>query len=84
MQNICLRNERTGTNLVLKSDKMFSYFLRVIAGIDAFLVNVYFINDPHSPTTIKEWKPAISEVKQQLGLASPAPFSGGVFLDAVP
>ena len=59
------------------------YFLRAIAGIDAFLVNVYFLNDRHSPTTIQEWKPAISEVKQQLGLVSPAPFSSEVFLDAV-
>lgn len=59
------------------------YFLRVIAGIDAFLVNVYFVNDRHNPTTIQEWKPAISEVKQQLGLVRPVPFSSEVFLDAV-
>ena len=61
------------------------YFLRVVAKIDVFLVNVYFVNDDRSksPTTIHEWKPAISEVKQQLGLVSPVPFSSEVFLDAV-
>lgn len=61
------------------------YFLRVIAGIDAWLVNVYFVNDQHSnsPTTVQEWKPAIREVQQQLGLTTPAPFSGGLLLDAL-
>lgn len=59
------------------------YFLRVIAGIDAFLVNTYFIDDPRSRTTIQEWGPAINGVKQQLGLASPVPFSSEVFLNAL-
>jgi hypothetical protein len=61
------------------------YFLRAVAKIDAFLVNVYFVDDDHStsPTTIHGWKPAIGEVKQQLGLRS-VPFSGEVFLSAIP
>jgi hypothetical protein len=62
----------------------YLYFLRVIAGIDAFLVNVYFVNDRHSPTTIQEWRPAIGKVKLQLELDSPVPFSSEVFLDAIP
>ena len=33
------------------------YFLRVIGGIDAYLVNVYFIADPRSPTSIQDWEP---------------------------
>lgn len=62
------------------------YFLRVVAKIDVFLVNVYFVNDhrSQSPTAIQAWKPAISKVKQQLGLVSPVPFSSEVFLAAVP
>ncbi|MBI1741059.1 MAG: hypothetical protein HY233_07530 [Acidobacteriales bacterium] len=64
------------------------YFLRVVAKIDAFLVNVYFVNDrshrSQRPTTIQKWKPAIGEVKHQLGLVRPVPFSSEVFLDAVP
>src|SRR5208283_614822 len=31
------------------------HFLRAIGGIEAYLVNVYFVNDPHSPTTVEEW-----------------------------
>jgi len=60
------------------------YFLRMIAGIDAFLVNVYFIDDQHSPTTSQEWKTAIPEVQQQLGLTAPVPFCAELFLDALP
>jgi hypothetical protein len=60
------------------------YFLRMIAGIDACLANVYFINDQHSPTTVQEWKPAIREVQRQLGLTDPVPFTGEIFLNALP
>jgi hypothetical protein len=58
------------------------YFLRVIAGVDAFLTNVYFINDPHSRTTMQDWTAAVREVKQQLGLTAPVPFSSEVYLNA--
>ena len=63
------------------------YFLRKIAGIDAYLVNVYFMNDrhwPHSPKTVQEWKPAIQDVQGRLGLTVPVAFSEEVFLDALP
>ncbi len=60
------------------------YFLRVVAKIDVFLVNVYFVNDRHSPTTIQDWTLAIREVKHRLGLVGPVPFSSEVFLNAVP
>jgi hypothetical protein len=59
------------------------YFLRMIAGLDAYLVNVYFINDSHSPTTVGQWRPEMSEVQRKLGLDSPVPFSAEVFLDAL-
>jgi hypothetical protein len=60
------------------------YFLRVVAGVDAFLTNVYFINDPHSRTTIQDWTATVREVKQQLGLTVPVPFSGEVYIQCVP
>ena len=63
------------------------YFLRKIAGIDAYLLNVYFMNDSHwqnSAKTVQEWKPAIQDVQRRLGLTSPVPFSEEVFLDAQP
>ena len=60
------------------------FFLREIARIDAYLVNVYFIADRHSPTYIQVWTPAIDNVEQQLGLTTPVPFTGKVFLNALP
>lgn len=60
------------------------YFFRGIADIDAFFLNIYFINDPHSPTTDHQWQPAIRDVHRQLGLDGTVPFSGAVFLDALP
>jgi hypothetical protein len=58
------------------------YFLTQIAQIRAFMVNVYFIDDPNSRTTREAWDPAIAAVKQGLGLSSEVPFSESVFLDA--
>ncbi len=60
------------------------YFFRVIARIEAFMVNIYFVNDPHSRTTVEQWTPAIREVQRVLGLVDSVPFSAEVFLDAVP
>jgi hypothetical protein len=58
------------------------YFLTQMAGIRAFMVNVYFIDDPNSKTTRAAWDPAIAAVKQGLGLSSEVPFSESVFLNA--
>jgi hypothetical protein len=58
------------------------YFLREIAGVQAFLVNVYFIDDPRSPTMKKDWDVAIGEVNRELGLVGEVPYSAGVFLTA--
>jgi hypothetical protein len=63
------------------------YFLRESVGIEAYLVNLYFMNDPHwphCPKSVQEWKPAIHEVKPRLGLTSPVPFSQEIFLAALP
>jgi len=62
------------------------YFLRMVAGVDAYLVNVYFLNDthwPNSPKVAQDWEPTLLDAKKRLGLAAPAPFSKEIFLDAV-
>ena len=44
------------------------YFLHKVVGVQAWLVNVYFINDPYSPTTLQDWSIALKHVKKELGL----------------
>ena len=46
------------------------YYLRVLNKIDAYLINVYFLNDStvKGPTTIEEWQESIKKAKQYLGL----------------
>ncbi len=61
----------------------FLFFLREIAGVEAYLVNVYFQNDPHSPTSSAQWEEGLKKVEQELGIQSKAPFCGSVFLDAM-
>lgn len=57
-------------------------FLREIIGVRAFLVNVYFVGDPRTPTTREEWEAAIESVKQELGLVHEVPYSAAIFLTA--
>ena len=58
------------------------YFLREIAEIQAYLVNVYFVDDQRTPTTRVDWSTAIALVNQELGLVREAPYSATVFLTA--
>ncbi len=60
------------------------YFLREIAAVQAFLVNVYFVGDPISPTplTRENWDAAIGSVNRKLGLVHEVPYSSSVFLSA--
>jgi hypothetical protein len=58
------------------------HFLREIAGVHAFLVNVYFLGDPRTPTTREEWDAEIVSVNRELGLIREAPYSAAVFLKA--
>jgi hypothetical protein len=44
------------------------YFFHKVVDVQAWLVNVYFINDPHSPTTRQDWSIALKHVKKELGL----------------
>ncbi len=43
---------------------------------------MYFMGDPHSPTTREQWEDGIRAVNGQLGIASPVPCSASVFLEA--
>jgi len=60
----------------------FLYFLREIACVRAFLMNVYFIDDPRTPTTKESWDAAIGSVHHELGLVHEVPYSAAVFLRA--
>lgn len=46
------------------------YFLRVINGVDAYQVNIYFLNDKtvKGPKTKEEWEAAIQVMKNYLGV----------------
>lgn len=46
------------------------YFLRVINGVDAYLVNIYFLNDKtvKGPKTKEEWEASIQVMKTYLGV----------------
>lgn len=61
------------------------YFLRSIAEprVDAWLVNVYFMQDPYRPTSQVQWDDFLLEVKWALGLDHDPPFSLNLFLPAI-
>ena len=59
------------------------YFFREVMGVPAWLINVYFINDPRWPTSRAEWEVALAKVKAQLGLAGiSVPHAADLFLEA--
>jgi len=59
------------------------YFFREVARVPAWLVNVHFLQDPHSPISQEEWQPAIAQVKAELGLAGMTiPHGAELFLQA--
>lgn len=58
------------------------YFFREIVNIEAWLINICFLNDPHSPTKIEEWKRELIPINAGLGLSCPSPYTVNVFLPA--
>lgn len=59
------------------------YFFREVVNTPAWLVNVYFLGDPHSPTEREEWQTALAQVKAELGLTGIAvSHTAEVFLQA--
>jgi hypothetical protein len=57
------------------------YFFREVLRVKAWLLNIYFLEDPHSPTSRSEWDAGISNVKRAIGLTQ-VPFYADVFLPA--
>jgi len=59
------------------------YFFREVVHVPAWLVNVYFIGDPRTPTAKPEWEAALLEISKTLGLANAGPpFWAAVYLEA--
>jgi hypothetical protein len=62
------------------------HFLRRVANVSAWLVNVYFTNDRSiaSPLSGDQWQEALKQVKQSMGFSgSPIPFLSELFLEAI-
>jgi hypothetical protein len=62
--------------------------LRELNGIDARLLNIYFVSDEDvdGPRTVAEWKSALTVVKRVLGLAKDhrlAKYAADIFVDVV-
>lgn len=60
------------------------YLVRELLGCSAWLVNLYFLNDPIGPVDQDDWKAELINVKASLGLTSSVPFAIDVFLPALP
>ena len=45
------------------------YFFRKIACVPAWLANINFLNDQHSPTDHEEWQKQLIKVKSELGIS---------------
>jgi hypothetical protein len=59
------------------------YFLREIAGVPTWLINVCFVNDRRSPTGRDGWLIALAQARQELGLVGQAPHEADLILDAM-
>jgi hypothetical protein len=61
------------------------YLFRQLNGIDAFLLNIYFINETRlqGPSTVEEWKGALALLKTHLGITRTklTPFMKDLFID---
>lgn len=59
------------------------YFFREITGVPAWLANINFLNDQHSPTDREEWQKQLKKVKAELGISgSDIPYMADIFLEA--
>lgn len=57
------------------------YFLRERCQVEAYLANVYFMGDPHSPTSASDFQNAIAQQNAGLGLGAVPAHSASVFLN---
>ena len=58
-------------------------FLRTRTAVGAWLVQVYFLNDPIGPSSRADWLPAIASSHARLGLRNRPPYTLEVFLPAL-
>ena len=57
------------------------YFFREVAKVPAWLVNVCFTEDTHSPTTLDAWKAGYDKIHSELGLSGiDLPYASEVYL----
>jgi hypothetical protein len=79
-----LRPDEPGHSSVYQSANRYAhlYWLRKIAGVDAWLVHLLFVNDPTFGTTSREeWDFALPRIEADLGLTDvQIPYAGHVFL----
>lgn len=59
------------------------YFIRERLKRQAWLVNIYFIDDEIGPTDYDAWKAELQKMKASLGLTSSVPFAIDLFLPAL-
>src|SRR5262249_24975442 len=59
------------------------YFLREIAKVPAWFVNVCFAGDPYRPTPVSVWQEALKSAKAALGLTGQIPFYADLILEGV-
>jgi hypothetical protein len=58
------------------------YFLRELAGVPTWFVNLCFAGDPHRPTPPTIWRDALKAVKVALCLPETVPFCADIILEA--
>jgi hypothetical protein len=59
------------------------FFLREVGHLDAWLVHLCFVGDPHRPTSLQRWQQQLSVIKDELGFkGKKVPFAVNVFLPA--
>ena len=61
----------------------FLHLFRGCLQIPTWLINIYFLEDPRSPTSRREWETAIRQVKEELGISKPIPFCVDLLLPAL-
>ena len=59
------------------------YFFREVVSVEAWLINLCVLNDPHSPTNAAEWERGLDRIKHELGFKQRnIPYTVDVFLPA--
>lgn len=59
------------------------FLLRTTLGLPAFLLNVLFTDDPHSPTSPQQWKEGLVQIHGLLGISEVPDCYAEVLLPAV-